>query len=103
MKIRGTVALLLLAALSATVAARAESPRDRAIKLQKKLATDKKAEVRADAARELGEMGAWDSVPALATALEDPADEVRAASAGALVDLKEHAKPAVPALKKALG
>src|SRR4051794_21937115 len=102
MIIRGTVALLVLAAFSAALPARAESPRDRALKLQKKLATDKNAEVRAESARTLGEMGAWDAVPALAKALEDPADEVRAASAGALVDLKEHARPAVPALEKAL-
>lgn len=100
---RRVIAIALLAVgLCGWTPARAESPKERATKLTKKLATDKKPDVRAEAAKALGDMGAWDAVPALAAALKDPFPEVRAAAAYALVELKEHAKDAVPALKEAL-
>ncbi len=100
---RTGIALLLLMALVAVGApARAESPKDRATKLMKKLAKDKDPDVRAEAARELGNMGAWDAVPALATALSDPSDQVRANAAYALAGLKDKARDAVPALRDAL-
>jgi HEAT repeat protein len=102
MGIRLGAALLAVAVLGAAAPAHAESPKERAAKLTKKLAGDKKASVRADAAKELGQMGAWDAVPALAAALKDPAAEVRGMAAYALVKLKDHAKPAAPALKEAL-
>ena len=93
---------VLIAGLMVAGPAHAEAPRERAAKLMKKLANDKKPAVRAEAARELGDMGAWDAVDALATALKDPFTEVRAAAAYALVKLKEKAKEAAPALKQAL-
>lgn len=91
------VALLLSAA-----PARAESPKERAQKLMKTLAKDKDPQKRASAAEDLGTMGAWDAVPALAAALEDPSADVRIAATYGLTRLKEHAKDAVPALKKVL-
>jgi HEAT repeat protein len=103
MRSRVVIALLALGMAAAAGPARAESPKERAAKLMKKLATDKKADVRADAARELGNMGAWDAVPALAAALRDPSAEVRAGAAYALVALKDKSREAAPALKEALG
>jgi HEAT repeat protein len=97
------IALVVLGLLGAAAPAQAESSKERAAKLMKKLATDKKPEVRADAAKQLGDLGAWDDVPALAAALKDPSAEVRAGAAYALVELKDKAKDAVPALKEALG
>ena len=79
---------------------RAESPKERAAKLMKVLARDKDALRRADAAEDLGDMGAWDAVPALTEALKDPSADVRIAATYALTKLKDHAQPAVPALKE---
>lgn len=93
---------LLIAGLTVAAPVRAEAPRERAAKLMKKLAKEKKPAARAQAARDLGDMEAWDAVEALATALKDPADEVRAAAAYALVKLEDKAKDAAPALKEAL-
>jgi len=93
---------VLMAGLLVAAPVRAEAPRERAAKLMKKLAKEKKPAARAEAARELGDMGAWDAVEALAAALKDPAAEVRGAAAGALVELKDKAKDAAPALKEAL-
>src|SRR5262245_51637369 len=93
---------VLVAGLLAVVLVRAEAPRERAAKLMKKLANDRNASVRADAARELGDMHAWDAVEALAAALKDSSPEVRIAAAAALVDLKDKARDAAPALKQAL-
>lgn len=80
----------------------AESPKERAAKLMKTLAKDKDAQKRADAAESLGDMGAWDSVPALTAALKDPSADVRIAATYALTKLKDHAQEAVPALKEML-
>lgn len=102
MRNRIGIAFAIVALFGAAAPARAESPREKAAKLMKKLATDKKPEVRAEAAKALGDMGAWDAVSALATALKDPVPEVRAGAAYALVELKDKAKDAVPALKEAL-
>ncbi len=103
MRSRIGITLLVLGLAAVAGPARAESPKERAAKLMKKLATDKKADARADAAKALGEMGAWDAVPALAAALKDPSPDVRAGAAYALVKLKDKSKDAVPALKDALG
>jgi HEAT repeat protein len=103
MRSRVGIALLVLGLFAVAGPTRAESPKERAAKLMKKLATDKKAEVRADAAKALGDMGAWDAVPALAAALKDPSADVRAGAAYALVKMKDRAKDAAPALKDALG
>jgi HEAT repeat protein len=102
MQRRITTALLMVALAAVAPQAVAESPRERAAKLIKKLATDKKAETRAAAAKELGEMGAADAVPALGAALKDPSADVRAGAAYALVKLKDDARDATPALKEAL-
>jgi HEAT repeat protein len=93
---------VLIAGLLVTAPVQAEAPRERAAKLMKKLAKEKKPAARAEAARELGDMKAWDAVEALGTALADPAAEVRAAAAYALVKLEDKAKDAAPALKTAL-
>jgi HEAT repeat protein len=97
------VALVLAASLSLAVSpAVAESKREEAQKLMKKLAKSKDPEERQSAAERLGNMGATDAVPALAAALKDKEPAVRAAAAGALLDLKEAAREAMPALKEAL-
>src|SRR5712692_2819004 len=100
MRSRIGTALLIVGLVGMAAPARAESPKERAAKLMKKLATDKKAEERSAAAKELGDMGAWDAVPALAAALKDPSADVRAGAAYALVKLKDKAKDAAPALKE---
>jgi HEAT repeat protein len=97
--------LAVVAAVVSLLAApplRAESPKERAAKLMKTLARDKDAQKRADAAESLGDMGAWDSVPALTAALKDPSADVRIAATYALTKLKDHAQEAVPALKEML-
>jgi HEAT repeat protein len=96
------VVFLGLGLALAPLPARAESAKERAQKLMKKLAKEKNPEERAEAATQLGDMGAWDAVPALAAALKDKAPQVRANAAYALTKLKEHAQEAVPALKEAL-
>jgi HEAT repeat protein len=93
---------LAVLALLAPSPARAETPKERAQKLMKTLAGDKDAVKRADAAESLGDMGAWDAVPALTAALKDPAADVRIAATYALTRLKDHARDAVPALKEML-
>lgn len=95
-----TVVLALL--LLGTAAVRAETPKEKAEKLVKKLSTSKKADERAAAAEALGDMGAWDSVPALAAALKDPDAHVRVSASYALAKLKDAAKDAVPAVKEVL-
>src|SRR5207244_579405 len=65
-------------------------------------ATDKNAEERAAAAKELGRMGAWDAVPALAAALKDPSVGVRSSAIDSLLKLEDKAKDAAPALKEVL-
>lgn len=96
-----TLCLLVLAAVSAAPALHAETARERAQKLMKTLAKDRDAGERAEAARMLGEMGATDSVPALAKALSDDERTVRASAAAALWKLGDVSKPAMPELKKA--
>ena len=57
---------------------------------------------RVRAAGEIGDRGAVEAVPALASALVDPSAAVRSAAALALDDLQAAAAPAVPALISAL-
>src|SRR5947199_4460806 len=72
-------------------------------KLQKTLANDRDANARAEAAWQLGQMGAADAVPALIKALsDDQSRAVRANAAGALWHLGEAARPAMEALTNAL-
>ena len=98
MRATPATALLLLCA----VAAHAATPAEEAQKLIKKLARDKDAEVRANAAERLGSLKAAEAVPALAAALKDKDRRVRATAAGALVELGEAAMDAMPALQEAL-
>jgi HEAT repeat protein len=96
-------ALALLSALALCVSpASAESKREEAQKLMKKLAKSHDPEERQSAAERLGSMGATDAVPALALALKDKEPAVRAAAAAALWELKEAARDAMPELKEAL-
>jgi HEAT repeat protein len=99
---RSLAVAFTLAALLAAPCARADSPKERAQKLMKTLATHKDPQARADAAESLGDMGAWDAVPALTAALKDRSADVRIAATYALTKLKEHAREAVPALKEML-
>src|SRR4051812_48425589 len=66
--------------------------------------TDKDADVRADAAEELGKKGpaAKKAVPDLITALKDEDEDVRDAAADALGRIGADAKAAIPALITAL-
>jgi HEAT repeat protein len=103
MSIKHVVAsALVLALMAGGTPARAETPKQKAEKLIKKLSTSKKAEERADAAEELGNLGAWDAVPALGAALKDPDSHVRANAIYALAELKDAAKDAVPQVKGVL-
>jgi HEAT repeat protein len=95
-------ATLGLALVLAGGAAGADSPKEKAQKLMKQLASHKDPQVRADAAESLGDMGAWDAVPALAAALKDPSADVRVSATYALTKLQEHSRDAVPALKEVL-
>jgi HEAT repeat protein len=95
--------LPLAAALALAVSpAVAESKREEAQKLMKKLAKAKDPEERLFAAQRLGSMGATDAVPALAAALTDKLPAVRAAAAASLWELGEASREAMPALKEAL-
>jgi len=80
----------------------AKTKREEAQDLMQEMATSRDAEVRAQAAWQLGQMGATDAVPALTAALEDVNRSVRANAAASLWNLGDVAKPAMPALKKAL-
>jgi HEAT repeat protein len=71
-------------------------------KLEKKVLKDKDASVRAQAAWDLGQRGATDSVPVLAQALKDSSSAVRANAAASLWKLGSASKPAIPELKLAL-
>ena len=72
-------------------------------KLEKTLAGDRDAGARAQAAWDLGQAGATDSVPALIAALEnDSSDAVRANAAASLWKLGDASRDAIPALTKAL-
>jgi len=64
---------------------------------------DKDSSVRAEAAWDLGQIGATDAVPALAQALGDSSSAVRANAAASLWKLGTASKPAVPELMTALG
>jgi HEAT repeat protein len=72
-------------------------------KLEKTLSKDKDASARAEAAWQLGQTGATESVPALIAALErDSSAAVRANAAASLWHLGEASREAIPALTKAL-
>ena len=72
-------------------------------KLEKTLLSDRDAGARAEAAWDLGQAGATESVPALITALEkDSSDAVRANAAASLWKMGDASREAIPALTKAL-
>lgn len=80
----------------------AKTKREQAQDLMSDLAKSRDDGDRANAAWQLGQMKATDSVPALILALEDRNDSVRANAAGSLWNLGEVSKPAIAALRKAL-
>ena len=94
-------ALVLATALPLALAPASAATKD-VQKLEKQLAKDKDAGVRARAAWDLGQIGATESVPALAAALDDSSGAVRANAAASLGKLGAASKPAIPQLKKAL-
>ncbi|HEY1192271.1 MAG TPA: HEAT repeat domain-containing protein, partial [Gemmata sp.] len=67
-----------------------------------KLLADDAPDVRLEAARVLGQIGAHTAVPALAARLDDPSAAVRLTAAEALVRLGARADALLPALTKAL-
>lgn len=79
----------------------AQAPSKEVSRLEKQLG-DRDPGVRAQAAWDLGELGAADSVPALVRSLDDPSEGVRANAAASLWKLGAASKPAIPALKRAL-
>jgi len=101
---RGTVTLLCLICIALVIIPplEAKTKQQEAQRLMKKLAKSRNDSVRADAAWQLGQMGATDAVPALMAALEDKHRSVRANAAASLWNLGEASKPAMPALRKAL-
>ncbi|HXG58853.1 MAG TPA: HEAT repeat domain-containing protein [Thermoanaerobaculia bacterium] len=93
---------VLLLAVGFPIGSSAATPKE-IQKLEKTLASDRDASARSDAAWQLGQLGATESVPALATALEkDSSEAVRANAAASLWNLGEASRPAIPALTKAL-
>jgi HEAT repeat protein len=80
----------------------AKSKREEAQDLMKELAESRDDRVRAEAAWQLGQMGATDAVPALIQALEDRESSVRANAAASLWKLGDVSRPAMPALRRAL-
>ena len=93
-----TLALVVILPLSSFAATQKEIQ-----KLEKTLLNDRDAGNRAQAAWDLGQAGADDSVPALIKALEnDSSDAVRANAAASLWKLGEASREAIPALEKAL-
>lgn len=72
-----------------------------AAKLVKKL-QDRDVEVRADAAWQLGQIGATEAVDALASALADDSSSVRANAAASLWKLGDASRPALEALRAVL-
>ena len=80
----------------------AKTKREEAQDLMTELAKSRDDSVRANAAWQLGQMGATDAVPALILALEDRDSTVRANAAASLWNLGDVSKPAMPALRKSL-
>jgi len=99
---RSVASLVLVFAMVFPAASIADSTKE-IQKLEKTLAGDRDAAARADAAWQLGQLGATESVPALIAALEnDSSAAVRANAAGSLWHLGNASRPAIPALTKAL-
>ena len=99
---RPITSLVLVFVMSISVASFAAGAKD-IQKLEKTLASDRDPSARAEAAWQLGQMGATESVPALIKALdEDKSAAVRANAAGALWHLGEASRPAIESLTNAL-
>ena len=99
--LRHVVTIGLVLALCLPLAVASENPSKQIQRLEKQL-KDRDSRVRAQAAWDLGQVGATESVPALTQALEDPSDAVRANAAASLWNLGEASRPAIPALRKVL-
>jgi HEAT repeat protein len=99
---RSAPSLALVFAMVVSAPAFAESTKE-IQKLEKTLNFDRDSSARAEAAWQLGQLGATEAVPALITALEvDSSSAVRANAAGSLWHLGDASRPAIPALTKAL-
>src|SRR5436190_14674174 len=99
---RSLASLSLVVATCVAIIAYGQDPKQ-VQKLEKTLAKDSDSNERAQAAWDLGQMGATDAVPALIAALEkDSSTAVRANAAASLWHLGEASRPAIPALTKAL-
>jgi len=97
------VLIVLLSILLTPPLVAAQSPREQAqLAMRTLTAPQSSNDERALAAEQLGDLGAWDAVTALASALDDPEPGVRTAAAYALYDLHEYAAPVLPALKARL-
>jgi HEAT repeat protein len=96
MRVVASFALVLVLACSAFASTKEIE------KLERTLARDRDASARAEAAWQLGQLGATESVPVLITALEDSSSAVRANAAASLWNLGEASRSAIPALTKAL-
>ncbi len=99
--LRHVVTIGFVLTLCLPLAVASENPSKQIQRLEKQL-QDRDSRIRAQAAWDLGQMGATESVPALTQALEDPSDAVRANAAASLWNLGEASRPAIPALRKAL-
>lgn len=94
--------LALLLTLSVSLPS-AQASSNEIQKLEKTLARDSDSAERAEAAWQLGQLGATDSVPVLITALEqDSSAAVRANAAASLWHLGDASRSAIPALTHAL-
>jgi HEAT repeat protein len=99
---RHLVSLILIGTVIVSVPLLAATPKE-IQRLEKTLAGDRDASARAQAAWDLGQAGATESVPALIAALEkDSSEAVRANAAASLWKLGEASRDAIPALTKAL-
>jgi HEAT repeat protein len=96
MRVVASFALVLVLACSAFASTKEIE------KLERTLARDRDASARAEAAWQLGQLGATESVPALIAALDDSSSAVRANAAASLWNLGEASRSAIPALTKAL-
>src|SRR6185369_9448536 len=99
---RNLLALLLVSLLVPTVLTAQRSERQQLVDRYAKELKSRDSNTRREAAEGLGEMEMAEAVAPLIGALSDQDASVRAAAASGLWNSSEVAKPAIPALRKAL-